>query len=95
MADGDNTIESLVLDLLTVQGPLTIDELVQRLPSLNWSSIFRAVDALSRRGDVFLRQKGFQYEISSLSAPMATQTQCATSVPRAKCNTIVTASKHP
>ena len=80
MADSDNTAESLVLELLTVQGPLTIDELVQRLPSLNWSSIFRAVDALSRRGDVCLRQKGFQYEISSQSGPIVTQPKCATHV---------------
>ena len=80
MADSDNTTESLILELLTVRGSLTIDELVQRLPSLNWSSIFRAVDALSRRGDVLLRQKGFQYEISSPSGPMATQPKCATSL---------------
>ena len=80
MADSDTTIESLVLHILTVQGVLTIEELVQHLPSLNWSSIFRAVDALSRRGAVLLRQKGFQYEISSTSAPMVSEPKCATSV---------------
>jgi len=80
MADSDTTTESLVLQLLSAAGVLTIDELVQRLPSLNWSSVFRAVDALSRRGDVLLRKKGFQYEVSSLSAPMETEPKCAPSV---------------
>ena len=59
MADSDTTIESLVLHILTVQGVLTIEELVQHLPSLNWSSIFRAVDALSRREPSCFGKKDF------------------------------------
>jgi hypothetical protein len=57
--------QSLVLDLLAVESVLTMDELVLRLPSLSWSSVFYAVDTLSRRGAIILRRRGYQYEISS------------------------------
>ena len=67
MADGDNATESLVLKLLSAEGVLTIDELVQRLPTLNWSSVFRAVDALSRRQAVVLRKCGYDYEMRPAS----------------------------
>jgi hypothetical protein len=77
MVGNPDNNESLVLDLLAVESVLTMDELVLRLPSLSWSSVFHAVDTLSRRGAIILRRSGFQYEISSLSAPSATVSGCA------------------
>jgi hypothetical protein len=72
------TNESLVLELLAGDVVLTVVELVLRLPSLSWNSVFDAVDGLSRRGAIVLRRKGFQYEISSLSAPIAAESNRAT-----------------
>jgi hypothetical protein len=74
------TNESLVLQLLAGRAVLTIDELVLCLPSLSWNAVFHAVDALSRRGVITLRRKGFQYEVSALPEPIAAKSKCATYV---------------
>ena len=58
--------EALVLGAL--QGlepnPITMERIAELIPELSWNELFQAVDALSRRGDVVLRRKGFAYELS-------------------------------
>lgn len=55
--------DSLILEVLrsTVR-PLTFEEISARIPELTWNQIFLSVDALSRRGDVILNRRGFEYQ---------------------------------
>lgn len=57
------TRESLVLDMLHRHDSLTIEEITAMLPELSWSELFQTVDALSRKGAICLRRKGFGYEL--------------------------------
>lgn len=64
MADHRSRFETLILDVLqSTREPLTMDEILARLPELKWGEVFLTVDALSRRGDILLRRKGFDYEL--------------------------------
>ncbi len=55
--------ESLVLDILRRSHSLTIEQMTVQLPELSWSTLFHAIDSLSRRGAIVLRRKGFEYEL--------------------------------
>lgn len=44
----------LILSLLNSVETLTMEQAVERLPELSWDDVFRAVDALSRRGTIIL-----------------------------------------
>jgi hypothetical protein len=55
--------EVLVLHTLAATCPLTMDQLVDRLPELRWNEVFHAIDLLSRAGKITLRRQGFDYEI--------------------------------
>ena len=59
--------ESLVLSLLQAEAGTTFsfEELVRQLPELHWSTVFAAVDHLSRRGAIEMRRKGFDYVLRS------------------------------
>jgi hypothetical protein len=57
------TAESLVIELLRSSSPLTMDELVTRLPELRWNEVFHAIDQLSRHGQILLRRQGFSYQL--------------------------------
>jgi hypothetical protein len=64
MADHRSRFETLILDVLqSTREPLTMDEILARLPELKWSEVFLTVDALSRRGDILIQRKGFDYEL--------------------------------
>ncbi len=56
--------EDLILDVLSSGEVLTLEQLIAEVPELSWSQLFHAVDALSRHGDIALRRRGFQYELS-------------------------------
>jgi hypothetical protein len=52
----------LILDVLkSSPQPLTVEEIVGRLPRLGWNQIFLAVDSLSRKGVIFLERQGCDY----------------------------------
>ena len=55
--------EAMVLNVLQLQGSIRLEEIVRRLPQLSWNQIFQSVDSLSRRGDIILMRRGFDYEI--------------------------------
>ena len=44
--------------------PFTLDEVTERL-ELSWNQVFLAVDSLSRRGDIILKRRGYEYEVSA------------------------------
>jgi hypothetical protein len=34
------------------------------LPEMRWNQVFAAIDKLSRRGEIALRRRGFNYELA-------------------------------
>ncbi|HEY3196495.1 MAG TPA: hypothetical protein VGJ57_00655 [Nitrospirales bacterium] len=53
----------LVLDVIQSRAvPLTFAEIIDRIPELSWNQVFLAVDALSRRGEIILSRRGFEYQ---------------------------------
>ena len=58
--------EALVLQHLQIAHPVILDQLVEDTPELSWNQIFQTVDALSRRGVISLRRRGFEYEVSPI-----------------------------
>jgi hypothetical protein len=64
------TPQSLVLDLLSRVEAVTMEEMAEQLPELNWSMLFQTIDALSRNGMVELRRKGFQYELRTRASAL-------------------------
>lgn len=65
MAVPTSSHETLVLDVLKSQDTLTMEQMKTMLPQLNWWELLHTVDVLSRRGDLILRRKGFDYEVQS------------------------------
>ena len=57
--------ESAIISLLDASERLTIDEILDRAPHLSWSQVFLAIDVLSRKGDVKLYRKGFEYSVET------------------------------
>lgn len=55
--------QALVSEELRKTAPVGLEELLGRLPQLTWNQVFQAVDALSRRGAILLRRRGFEYEL--------------------------------
>lgn len=55
--------EALVLQHLKTAQPVILDQLVEDTPELSWNQIFQTIDALSRRGVISLRRRGFEYEV--------------------------------
>ena len=41
---------------------------VTLLPELSWNQVFKTVDELSRRGEIILFRRGFEYEIERMSS---------------------------
>lgn len=62
------TSEGLVLDLLGLRKSLTLEQVVTLLPELSWNQVFKTVDELSRRGEIILLRRGFEYEIERMSS---------------------------
>jgi hypothetical protein len=57
------TSEFMILDLLRAKKSLALEQVISLLPELSWNQIFTAVDELSRRGEIILLRRGFQYEV--------------------------------
>ena len=74
MSHDHSSCEELVLSVLRASGPLTIEQATAKLPELSWNELFRAVDALSRRGAIILRRRGFEYELRSRPSHLEMQT---------------------
>lgn len=55
--------ECMILDLLQAKKSLTLEQVITLLPELSWNQVFRTVDELSRRGEIILLRRGFQYEV--------------------------------
>ena len=60
--------ECLILDLVDLQKSLTLEQVVGLLPELSWNQVFKTVDELSRRGEIVLLRRGFDYEIERISS---------------------------
>ncbi len=56
--------EVLVIQHLEMARPVILDRIVEDIPELSWNQIFQTVDALSRKGVISLRRRGFNYELS-------------------------------
>jgi hypothetical protein len=57
--------EAMVLELLRRQRSIKLEAAIALLPYITWNQVFQCVDALSRRGEIILRRRGFDYEIVS------------------------------
>jgi len=53
------TAEERLVDILQSTGPCTLDEVLTYLPDLSWGEVFLAVDRMSRRERVLLRQVSY------------------------------------
>ena len=62
------TSEGLILDLVCLRKSLTLEQVVTLLPELSWNQVFKTVDELSRRGEIILLRRGFEYEIERISS---------------------------
>lgn len=65
MLSNHEATEALVLDVVRLEKTMKLGQLVESLPQLTWNQIFQCVDRLSRRGDIILLRRGFDYEIAS------------------------------
>ena len=52
---------------------------------LSWVDVFRAVDALSRRGTIILRRRGFDYEVARRPRVEASLTSQSTAAGSSSC----------
>jgi len=58
--------DRLVLDVIQSRVvPLTFEEIIDKIPELSWNQVFLAVDALSRRGEIILSRRGFEYQATA------------------------------
>ncbi|MGQ0811938.1 MAG: hypothetical protein ACT4OO_12045 [Nitrospiraceae bacterium] len=67
--------ETLILSLVNREECLQLEQIVAMLPELSWNQVFQTVDALSRRGKIRLRRRGYEYEL----APIRHTGQCLSS----------------
>lgn len=60
-----NKAEDLILLAVgSSKEALSMEEILARVPELSWGQAFFAIDAMSRRGGIILRRRGFSYEVS-------------------------------
>jgi len=58
-------LEAVILDILQISSqPLTIEEIVARLPFLGWNQIFLAVDSMNRKGLIILKRQAYSFIVS-------------------------------
>lgn len=56
-------VESKILVIVHERGSIVMEKLLPCLPESTWNQVFTSVDALSRRGAICLRRRGFDYEL--------------------------------
>jgi hypothetical protein len=76
MASQHDLNEAMVLNLLRIRECLKLEQVVALLPQLSWNQVFQCVDSLSRRGEIILHRRGFDYEIVRAS-PKPDSTPCS------------------
>lgn len=76
MASQNDLSELMVLNLLQIRKCLKLEQVVALLPQLSWNQVFQCVDSLSRRGEIILHRRGFDYEIVRPS-PKTTDAPCS------------------
>ena len=59
--------EFRILELVQMRKSLTLGQVVTLLPELSWNQVFKTIDELSRRGNIILLRRGFDYEIERVS----------------------------
>ncbi|MGD9727611.1 MAG: hypothetical protein AB7G68_04585 [Nitrospiraceae bacterium] len=59
--------EAMVLELLSHERSISLEAVVDLLPQMSWNQVFQCVDSLSRRGEIVLLRRGFDYEIARSS----------------------------
>jgi hypothetical protein len=64
MVDSSNTSEAIILDLLRMRKSLRMEQVLALTPELTWNQVFSTLDTLSRRGEVVLLRRGFDYEVA-------------------------------
>ena len=70
--DEKGMADDMVLRIVRAQGPQTLEDLLVALPRLGWSSVFLAVDRLSRSGKIILRPCGrVGYQVAPRSGNLA------------------------
>jgi hypothetical protein len=55
--------EAMVLEILRHEPSMKLEAVIPLFPQLSWNQIFQCVDSLSRRGEIILLRKGFEYEL--------------------------------
>ncbi len=71
MGTAARSSETIILDLLRLRRSLRLEQVVAMAPELTWNQIFTTVDQLSRRGEIILLRRGFEYEV--VLSPQRTQ----------------------
>ncbi len=66
--DRSPSCEGVIAELLRARRSLTLEQVVTLLPELSWNQVFRSIDELSRRGEIVLLRRGFDYEVQSVSS---------------------------
>ncbi len=64
MASQNELNEATILHLLREERSIKLERLVALLPQLSWNQVFQCVDSMSRRGEIILFRRGFDYEIA-------------------------------
>jgi len=64
--------EALLMHHLQRVHPVILDQIIEDIPQLSWNQIFETVDALSRRGVISLRRRGYEYEVSPIPQNLLT-----------------------
>lgn len=67
-ASASPSCECLIADLLRARRSLTLEQVVSLLPELSWNQVFRTIDDLSRRGEIVLLRRGYDYEVEWVSS---------------------------
>ena len=55
--------ERKILAIVHTRGSIVLEKLLPCLPESTWNQVFTSVGALSRRGAICLRRRGFDYEL--------------------------------
>lgn len=63
--------EAKILAIVHKRESILLEAILSCLPESTWNQVFTSVDALSRRGAICLRRRGFDYELWAPSSSAA------------------------
>ncbi len=58
-----------LLAIVQERRQIRLEELLSYLPEFTWNQVFSLVDQLSRQERIYLRRRGFEYELRASSLP--------------------------